>query len=159
MINKITTLLILLSLSAPAFAAEHVVKMLNSGKDGMMVFEPGVLSVNKGDTVKFVATDMAHNSASVFTPPGATPWKGAMSRDISVTLDTAGVYIYECTPHKMMAMVGVIQVTDGMELDMSLDSAYVEAADTFAKTYKSAFVMNQDRLDKYMNELLSNFFE
>ena len=46
-----------------------------------------------------------------------------------------------------------------MELDMSLDSAYVEAADTFAKTYKSAFVMNQDRLDKYMNELLSNFFE
>ena len=143
----------------PAFAAEHEVKMLNNGPGGMMIFEPAVLQVAVGDTVNFVATDMAHNSASVFTPPGATPWKGAMSRDISVTLDTAGVYIYECTPHKMMAMVGVIQVTDGMELDMSLDSAYVEAADTFAKTYKSAFVMNQDRLDKYMNELLSNFFE
>ena len=146
-------------LTVPAFAAEHTVKMLNNGPGGMMIFEPAVLQVAVGDTVNFVATDMAHNSASVFTPPGATPWKGAMSRDISVTLDTAGVYIYECTPHKMMAMVGVIQVTDGMELDMSLDSAYVEAADTFAKTYKSAFVMNQDRLDKYMNELLSNFFE
>ena len=59
----------------------------------------------------------------------------------------------------MMAMVGVIQVTDGMELDMSLDSAYVEAADTFAKTYKSKFVMNNQRLDSYMNELLSKFFE
>jgi len=146
-------------LTVPAFAAEHTVKMLNNGDGGMMIFEPAVLQVAVGDTVNFVATDMAHNSASVFTPPGATPWKGMMSRDISVTLDTAGVYIYECTPHKMMAMVGVIQVTDGMELDMSLDSAYVEAADTFAKTYKSAFVMNQDRLDKYMNELLSNFFE
>ena len=146
-------------LTVPAFAAEHTVKMLNNGPGGMMIFEPAVLQVAVGDTVNFVATDMAHNSASVFTPPGATPWKGMMSRDISVTLDTAGVYIYECTPHKMMAMVGVIQVTDGMELDMSLDSAYVEAADTFAKTYKSAFVMNQDRLDKYMNELLSNFFE
>ena len=159
MINKITTLLTVFLLTMPAFAEEHIVKMLNSGKDGMMVFEPAVLSVNKGDTIKFVATDMAHNSASVFTPPGATPWRGMMSRDISVTLDTPGVYIYECTPHNMMAMVGVIQVTDGMELDMSLDSAYVEAADTFAKTYKSKFVMNQDRLDKYMNELLSNFFE
>ena len=59
----------------------------------------------------------------------------------------------------MMAMVGVIQVTDGMDLDMSLDSAYVENADTFAKTYKSKFVMNNDRLDKYINELLSKFFE
>ena len=157
--KKLTTLLTVFLLTMPAFAAEHEVKMLNNGPGGMMIFEPAVLQVAVGDTVNFVATDMVHNSASVFTPPGATPWKGAMSRDISVTLDTAGVYIYECTPHKMMAMVGVIQVTDGMELDMSLDSAYVEAADTFAKTYKSAFVMNQDRLDKYMNELLSNFFE
>ena len=146
-------------LTVPAFAAEHTVKMLNNGDGGMMIFEPAVLQVSVGDTVNFVATDMAHNSASVFTPPGATPWKGAMSRDISVTLDTAGVYIYECTPHNMMAMVGVIQVTDGMELDMSLDSAYVEAADTFAKTYKSKFVMNNQRLDNYMNELLSKFFE
>lgn len=146
-------------LTVPAFAAEHTVKMLNNGDGGMMIFEPAVLKVAVGDTVNFVATDMAHNSVSVFTPPGATPWKGAMSRDISVTLDTPGVYIYECTPHKMMAMVGVIQVTDGMELDMSLDSAYVEAADTFAKTYKSAFVMNNQRLDNYMNELLGNFFE
>ena len=46
-------------------AEEHIVKMLNNGAGGMMIFEPAVLSVNKGDTVKFVATDMAHNSASV----------------------------------------------------------------------------------------------
>ena len=159
MINKITTLLTVFLLTMPAFAEEHIVKMLNSGKDGMMIFEPAVLSVNKGDTVKFVATDMAHNSASVFTPPGATPWNGGMSQDISVTLDTPGIYIYECTPHAMMAMVGVIQVKDGMDLDMTLDSAYVEAADTFAKTYKSKFVMNNQRLDSYMNDLLSKFFE
>ena len=158
-ITKLATLLTVFLLTVPAFAAEHTVKMLNNGPGGMMIFEPAVLQVAVGDTVNFVATDMAHNSASVFTPPGATPWKGAMSRDISVTLDTAGVYIYECTPHKMMAMVGVIQVTDGMELDMTLDSAYLEDAEPFAKNYKSAFVMNQDRLDKYMNELLSNFFE
>ena len=140
-------------LTVPAFAAEHTVKMLNNGDGGMMIFEPAVLQVAVGDTVNFVATDMAHNSASVFTPPGATPWRGMMSRDISVTLDTPGVYIYECTPHNMMAMVGVIQVTDGMDLDMTLDSAYVEAADTFAVAYKNKFVMNKERLENYLNEL------
>ena len=146
-------------LTVPAFAAEHTVKMLNNGDGGMMIFEPAVLKVAVGDTVNFVATDMAHNSVSVFTPPGATPWRGMMSRDISVTLDTPGVYIYECTPHVMMAMVGVIQVTDGMTIDMSLDSAYVDAAHTFAKTYQSAFVMNKDRLDNYIHDLIGNFFE
>lgn len=144
MINKITTLLILLSLTAPAFAAEHVVKMLNNGAGGMMIFEPAVLSVNKGDTVKFVATDMAHNSASTLIPAGAKPWKGMMSRDISVTLDTEGVYVYECTPHKMMAMVGVIKVGNATNLD---------AIKQQSASVKSAFVMNKDRLDNYLNEL------
>ena len=118
--KKLTTLLTLFLMSVPALAEEHIVEMLNSGKDGMMVFEPAVLSVNKGDTVKFVATDMAHNSASVkgMIPAGAKPWMGRMSQDISVVLDTEGVYVYECTPHKMMAMVGVIKVGSAINLSL-----------------------------------------
>ena len=142
--KKITTLLTVFLLSMPAFAEEHIVKMLNSGKDGMMVFEPGVLSVNKGDTVKFVATDMAHNSASTLIPAGAKPWMGRMSQDISVTFDTEGVYVYECTPHKMMAIVGVIKVGNATNLD---------AIKQQSVNVKSAFVMNQDRLDKYLAEM------
>ena len=88
-------------LTVPAFAAEHEVKMLNNGAGGMMIFEPAVLKVSVGDTVKFVATDMAHNSASVpgMIPAGAKPWMGRMSQDISVTFDKEGVYVYECTHH------------------------------------------------------------
>ena len=142
--KKITTLLTLFLLTMPAIAEQHIVKMLNSGKDGMMVFEPAVLSVNVGDTVKFEATDMAHNSASVLTPAGATPWNGEMSKDISVTFNAEGVYVYECTPHAMMAMVGVIKVGNASVND---------ATKLFAKQYKSKFVMNQDRLDKYLSEM------
>jgi len=142
--KKITTLLTLLLLTVPAMAEEHIVKMLNNGAGGMMIFEPAVLSVNKGDTVKFVATDMAHNSASTILPAGAKPWRGAMSKDISVTLDTEGVYVYECTPHKMMAMVGVIKVGNANNLD---------AVKQQAVQVKSSFVMNNDRLDKYLAEM------
>ena len=131
-------------LTVPAFSAEHEVKMLNNGAGGMMIFEPAVLQVAIGDTVNFVATDMAHNSASTLIPAGAKPWKGGMSRDISVTLDTEGVYVYECTPHKMMAMVGVIKVGNATNLD---------AIKKQSASVKSAFVMNKDRLDNYLNEL------
>ena len=67
-----------------------------------------------------------------------------MSKDISVTLDTEGVYVYECTPHAMMAMVGVIKVGD---------VAVGDATINFAKQYKNKFVMNNDRLDNYLSEL------
>ena len=144
--HKLATAFLMLVLSAPTFAAEHVVKMLNGGSDGPMVFEPAVLSVNVGDTVKFEATDMAHNSASAkgLIPAGAKPWMGKMSKDISVTFDTEGVYVYECTPHKMMAMVGVIKVGTGANLDN---------VKQMSQNYKKAFVMNKDRLDKYLSEL------
>ena len=144
--KKLTTLLTLFLLTVPAVAEEHVVKMLNSGKDGMMVFEPAVLSVNVGDSVKFEATDMAHNSASVqgMIPAGAKPWMGRMSKDISVKFDTEGVYVYECTPHKMMAMVGVIKVGSSNNIDNIKQKSQL---------YKKAFVMNQDRLDKYLSDL------
>ena len=140
-------------LSVPSFADDHYVRMLNNGEGGMMVFEPAVLKVSVGDTVNFVASDPMHNSVSVFTPPGATVWKGAMNEEISITIEKPGVYIYECTPHAMMAMVGVIQASDGLDFETSLDSTYVELAHEFAKTYQQKFVMNNQRLDTYIHEL------
>ena len=33
---------------------EHIVKMLNAGADGVMVFEPAALKIKKGDTIMIV---------------------------------------------------------------------------------------------------------
>ena len=124
----------------------HEVKMLNSGADGIMVFEPAVIKISKGDTVNFVATDMSHNSASLdgMIPAGADSWNGALSQDISITFTEEGVYVYQCTPHAMMAMVGVIQVGDAVNLD---------AVKAEASQKKSIFVSNTDRLDDYLSQL------
>ena len=125
---------------------EHIVKMLNSGKEGMMVFEPAVLSIQKGDTVKFVATDVSHNSASIegMIPEGAEPWTGALSQDVTVTLTKEGVYVYQCTPHNMMAMIGVIKVESKGNLDQIKQNA---------EAYKKTFLMNQERLDNYLSQI------
>ena len=41
-------------------AAEHEVKMLNFGDGGSMIFEPGFLKVNKGDTINFKSVSYTH---------------------------------------------------------------------------------------------------
>lgn len=99
-------------LAAPSAAADHVVKMLNKGKAGMMVFEPALVKVAPGDTVTFVPTDKSHNAESIagMLPPGAAPFKGKMNAPIKVTFSKAGVYGYKCLPHYGMGMVGVVVV-------------------------------------------------
>ena len=126
--------------------SEHVVKMLNMGFGGTMIFEPAVLKVSKGDTVHFKAVDMSHNSTSMegMIPDGAKSWLGQLSQDISVTLDSEGVYVYQCDPHVMMAMIGVIQVGEAVNL-----SAVKKAA----ANQRSKFIMNSDRLDSYLSQL------
>ena len=144
---KKITIFTLLLLNFEIHAANFEVKMLNQGASGVMVFEPAFLKINTGDTVTFLATDAAHNSASIpgMLPNGASSWNGELSRDIAVTSDVPGVYGYQCTPHSMMAMVGVIQVGD--------NNANLDSAKAAANSFKSTFVMNQSRLDDLLLKL------
>ena len=128
-------------------AENYEIKMLNQGSEGYMVFEPSVLKIKKGDTVTFKATDAAHNSASIkgMIPSGAEDWNGKLSQDISVTFNVEGVYGYQCTPHMMMAMVGIIEVGG--------NQSNLESVKAAAQKLKSAYVMNQERLDEYLSQL------
>ena len=136
----------LVILSGSALAESYEVQMLNTGADGVMVFEPAVLSINPGDSVTFKATNPGHNSESMagMVPDGAEGWQGGMGQEVTVTFDQDGVYVYQCTPHLMMAMVGVIKVGSGSNL---------EDIKTAAIDKKTAFMMAQDRLDDYLSQL------
>ncbi len=129
----------LLAIAGPTLAAEHVVKMLNTGKEGPMVFEPSYLKAEVGDTVIFAPTEKGlHNSQSLLLPAGATAWKGANDVEVKVKLDKEGVYLYVCEPHKVMGMVGVIQAGKPTNL--------ADAKATAAKE-QAAFIMNKTRFD------------
>ena len=78
-------------------------------------------------------------------PNGASEWFGELSRDITVSFDVPGVYGYQCTPHSMMAMVGVIKVGG--------DSSNIDSVKAVANSYKTTFVMNQTRLDEYLSKI------
>jgi pseudoazurin len=106
--------LLAVSLGLPAAAADFEVHMLNKGKDGAMVFEPGAIKIAKGDTVTFVPTDKSHNAETVkdMIPDGAAPFKGKMNETVKVTFDVPGAYAVKCAPHAGMGMVALVVVGD-----------------------------------------------
>ena len=123
---------------------EYEVKMLNFGNDGSMVFEPGFLKVNVGDTVHFKSVDMAHNSESStgLIPVNASGWKGNINEDISITLTEEGVYVYQCTPHLILGMVGVIQVGSPTNIDQIKENLG-----------SLTFAVNAERLQGYLDQV------
>ncbi|MXQ09712.1 pseudoazurin [Alphaproteobacteria bacterium GH1-50] len=101
---------------AGSHGAMHEVEMLNKAPDSneRQVFNPPVLQIAKGDTVKFVATDRGHNSEANddMLPEGAEGWSGKINDDVEHKFEVAGVYGYHCTPHQSAGMVGLILVGD-----------------------------------------------
>jgi pseudoazurin len=100
------------ALAGTAGAAEVEVKMLDKGTEGMMVFEPALVKIEPGDTVKFVTTNKGHNAESIkgMLPPDAAPFVGKVNQDIAVTFDKPGVYGVKCLPHYGMGMVALVVV-------------------------------------------------
>ena len=90
----------------------HVVKMLNEGNDGPMVFEPAFIKINTCDSITFEMTDAGHNAVTVAAPNDSIPFDTEYKPSTTVQFDTNGLYLYKCTPHAMMAMAGLIQVSD-----------------------------------------------
>jgi pseudoazurin len=101
-----------MAIAGGATAAEVEVKMLNRGTEGVMVFEPALIKVEPGDTVKFVATDKGHNAETIkgMLPDGAATFAGKNGEDIVVKFDQAGIYGVKCTPHYGMGMVAMVVV-------------------------------------------------
>ena len=108
----LATALVLMTMTGGAFAAEVEVKMLNKGAEGAMVFEPALVKVSPGDTVKFISTDKGHNAETIkgMLPAEATPFLGKNGEDVVVTFDKPGIYGVKCLPHYGMGMVAMVVV-------------------------------------------------
>ena len=90
----------------------HVIKMLNESNQGSMVFEPAFIKINTCDSITFEMTDAGHNAVTVAAPNDSIPFDTEYKPSTTVQFDTNGLYLYKCTPHAMMAMAGLIQVSD-----------------------------------------------
>lgn len=109
-----SALLLALLATTPAFAEVHDVRMLNRNADGPMVYEPQILRIAPGDTVRFLPAQPGHNAATIdgMIPEGAEPFRSKINEEFSVTLTMPGSYGIKCSPHVAMGMVMLVEVGD-----------------------------------------------
>jgi pseudoazurin len=114
-----------LVLPASVNASDMTIQMLNKdiGSKKRNIYSPALIQIELGDTVKWVATDRGHNVEFVrgAVPEGVKPFRSALGKDVSYTFSTPGAYVFKCTPHYGLGMVGIIIV--GETPDNLLDIA------------------------------------
>jgi pseudoazurin len=112
-----------------ASAAEVVVEMLNRDKAANIsnAYKPGLIKINKGDTVKWVATSPGHNVAFVQggVPAGVTLFTSTFAKEVKFKFDKPGIYLYKCTPHLGLGMVGLVMVGNDKSNLAAVKAVYV----------------------------------
>ena len=93
-------------------SSEIVIDMLNLREDGeKMVYSQDVVNIEVGDTVKWLPKDGGHNVEFVAGPESfEIPPKSYINREVSIKFNIPGIYLYVCSPHSIMGMIGLIIV-------------------------------------------------
>ena len=101
-------------LSSMAYAEDMTIDMLNKRADGeKMVYSVDVAKIDAGDTITWLPASKGHNVHFIAGPDGwDLPKKSKNNKEVAITFDTPGVYLYQCTPHASMGMIALVIVGD-----------------------------------------------
>ena len=121
----LTTVSLVLAMATPALAEDMTIDMLNKREDGAkMVYSEDIARIDVGDTITWLPTSKGHNVEFIAGPDGwDAPRKSKLNKEVEMTFDTPGVYVYQCSPHKTMGMIAIVVVGDG---DNDVSKAKVE---------------------------------
>ena len=100
--------------SSMAYAEDMTIDMLNKRADGeKMVYSVDVAKIDAGDTITWLPASKGHNVHFIAGPDGwDLPKKSKNNKEVAITFDTPGVYLYQCTPHASMGMIALVIVGD-----------------------------------------------
>ena len=98
--------------SSMAYAEDMTIDMLNKRADGeKMVYSVDVAKIDVGDTITWLPASKGHNVHFIAGPDGwDLPKKSKNNKEVAITFDTPGIYLYQCTPHASMGMIGLVVV-------------------------------------------------
>ena len=103
-------------ISNHAKADDMSIDMLNKRDDGAkMVYSADIANIDAGDTITWLPTSKGHNVHFIAGPEGwDLPKKSKNNKEVAITFDTPGVYMYQCTPHATMGMIAMVIVGDDL---------------------------------------------
>ena len=101
-----------ISISFSSSAETIEIDMVNKLGKEKMVYSIKVAKIDIGDTIIWKSIDKGHNVEFVEMPKGVKKFKSKINKDADYTFKIPGIYLYQCTPHKAMGMIGLVIVGD-----------------------------------------------
>ncbi|MDC1035103.1 plastocyanin/azurin family copper-binding protein [Alphaproteobacteria bacterium] len=112
MLNKILLFLCMLTISSFSYAKTVEIEMLNKLGKERMLYSVKIAKVNLNDKIVWKSSSKGHNVEFVAMPEGVKKYKSKINKDATYEFKIPGVYLYQCTPHKAMGMIGIVVVGD-----------------------------------------------
>ena len=110
MFKYIFLIISFISISFYSYAETIEIEMLNKLGKEKMVYSIKVANVDVGDTIIWKSVDKGHNVQFVEMPEGVEKFKSKINKDVEYKFEIPGIYLYICTPHKSMGMIGLVVV-------------------------------------------------
>ena len=114
-VNQFFSIIIISAISffsSFASAENHTIDMLNKLGKERMLFSKKVISISLNDDISWKSVDKGHNVQFIGMPDGVAKYKSKISKDANYKFTKPGIYLYQCTPHKAMGMIGLVVVGD-----------------------------------------------
>jgi pseudoazurin len=111
LIALVVTVFSVVFVSSMAYSADMSIDMLNKLGKEKMVYSVDVAEIDVGDTITWLPASKGHNVHFIAGPDGwELPKKSKNNKEVAITFDTPGVYLYQCTPHASMGMIALVIV-------------------------------------------------
>ena len=110
-VKKLIRLMLAAMLVATVMAKQAMAEVIQIEFTQFDTFSIEVVNISIGDTVEWLPKNKGHNVEFLAGPDMADlPPKSNMNEFHSVLFERPGVYLYGCTPHLNMGMLGLIVV-------------------------------------------------
>ena len=110
MLKKLIFILFILFYSSMSYAKTIKIDMLNKLGKEKMVYSIKVAKVDLNDKIIWKHVSKGHNVEFIGMPKGVKKFKTKINKKAEYEFKKPGIYLYQCTPHKAMGMIGIVVV-------------------------------------------------
>ena len=110
MFRKLLLSIMFIIFASHSYAKDLEIQMLNKLGKEKMVYSVKVAKIEINDQIIWKSVSKGHNVEFISMPKGVKKFKSKINKDVKYTFTIPGIYLYQCTPHKAMGMIGIVIV-------------------------------------------------
>ena len=110
MFKNLIFIIFILLYSSMSYGKTIEIDMLNKLGKEKMVYSIKVAKLDLNDKIIWKHVSKGHNVEFIGMPKGVKKFKTKINKKAEYEFKKTGIYLYQCTPHKAMGMIGIVVV-------------------------------------------------